>query len=112
RNSAGRCGDLEGRDRVERDAVTEPDHALAVLSEEAVHKTGFEVRTVSEAEPWSNGPLEAALVPVICRNETDCARLIDDWRSGQRRTGNRRRGNEDVRLRRCVCRRIDLPTRA
>src|SRR6185503_1037099 len=112
RNSASRCGHLEGRDRIERDTVTEPDHALAGLSEEAAHKTGFEIRTVSEAEAWSNGPLEAAFVPVICRNETHCARLVNDWRGGQRRPGNRRRSNEDVRIRRCVCRWIDLPTRA
>src|SRR6185436_3731255 len=68
RNAARGCGDLERRDGVECDAVTDPDHALAVLAEEAAHESRFEIRTVSESEAWSNGPLEVAFVPMISRN--------------------------------------------
>src|SRR6266516_2607946 len=110
-SSGGRC-DLERRNGIERDAIAEANHALAVATEKTVQETRFEIRAVGKAKTRSNRPIEASSVPAFGRHKGDCAGLIFGGSCGQRRADNWRTRHEDVVMRRRVTGRIEFPPRA
>ena len=75
------------------DPITKPNHALAGVTKNLMHETGFIIRAPSETEARPNGPVKTTFIPAFRRNESYRPGLINDRRARQWRAGNRRAGD-------------------